>query len=494
MEKVKTRTMTEQRPPNILWICTDQQRFDSLGCYGNDLVHTPNIDRLAQNGLLFEMAYCQSPICTPSRASFLTGRYPRTTRCRQNGQKIPADERLVPRLLKDGAGYVCGLSGKLHTSYCHPSVLKGTEDRIDDGYDEFHWSHDHNPIWATNEYTNWLLAHGQTYARKPIEGTTMVEEGMPAEYHQTTWCAEKAIDFMRLNAKFDSPWLFSVNIFDPHHAFDPPKEYLERYLDMLDEIPLPLYAPGEPATKTSFQRLDSISPYNGRNGGIPEYDQISAWEHRLTTAAYYAMVDLIDEQVGRMLDALEETGQRENTIVIFMSDHGEMLGDHGIYLKGPYFYEGAVHVPLIFSQPGVIPSGVRQVGLTELVDIAPTLLEAAGVEPYPGMQGNSYWQMLTSQDEDWPGRKDVYCEYYNAMPWHRDPTAQTTMVRTEDYKLTVVHGQDSGELYDLRADPNEFINHWDDADYQAVKVDMMKRLIDRMAWTVDPLPLRVSDW
>ena len=108
--------MTTPQRPNILWISTDQQRYDTLGCYGNDLIHTPNIDRLAENGVLFENAFCQSPICSPSRASFLTGRYPRTTRCRQNGQTIPADERMVTKLLKDRAGYICGLSGKLHTS------------------------------------------------------------------------------------------------------------------------------------------------------------------------------------------------------------------------------------------------------------------------------------------------------------------------------------------------------------------------------------------
>src|SRR3546814_19952192 len=106
--------------PNILWVCTDQQRWDTLGCYGNDHVETPHLDRLAKQGVLFERAFCQSPVCTPSRASFLTGRYPRTTRCRQNGQSIPADERLISRLLAD-AGYACGLSGKLHLSPCHRS-------------------------------------------------------------------------------------------------------------------------------------------------------------------------------------------------------------------------------------------------------------------------------------------------------------------------------------------------------------------------------------
>ena len=126
--------------PNILWICTDHQRWGTLGCYGNEAVHSPNIDRLAIQGVLFERAFSQSPVCTPSRASFLTGRYPRTTRTRQNGQDIPADEKLVSRILADN-GYTCGLSGKLHLSACHKSVAPDHERRIDDGYVEVHWSH-----------------------------------------------------------------------------------------------------------------------------------------------------------------------------------------------------------------------------------------------------------------------------------------------------------------------------------------------------------------
>ena len=483
------------RPPNILWICTDQQRFDSLGCYGNDFVKTPNIDRLAERGVLFENAFAQSPVCTPSRASFLTGRYPRTTRCRQNGQTIPADERLLPRLLKDSADYVNGLSGKLHLSYCKPTSLSGTEHRIDDGYDEFHWSHHPGPDWPSNQYTHWLYEKGVTYKTAPYNGSMLVKEGMPAEYHQTTWCAERAIAFMRASAPFDKSWLFSVNMFDPHHAFDPPVEYLQRYLDKLEAIPLPSYVDGELADRSPFQRMDHESPYNGLHGDFPAFYDMAESDHRLVRAAYWAMIDLIDEQVGRMLDVLEETGQVENTIVIFMSDHGEMLGDHGMYLKGPYFYEEAVHVPLIVSMPGTIAEGIRRSELVELVDIAPTLMAAGGLPIYAGMQGRSFLPLLTDMSgTPQPYRDDVYCEYYNAMPFHSDPKAHATMVRTERYKLVKMHGVDGNELYDLQADPGEHTNLWDSSDHVGVKLDMFQRLCDRMAYTVDPLPPRVDEW
>lgn len=483
--------MTMTSTPNILWICTDQQRFDTLGCYGNEHVQTPNIDRLAARGVRFERAFSQSPVCTPSRASFLTGRYPRTTRCRQNGQDIPADELFVSRLLKD-EGYVCGLSGKLHTSTCNPSVTFGTEPRIDDGYDEFHWSHHPRFDWPTNEYHHWLREQGASYDVESYKGSKHVQAGMPEATHQATWCAEKAINFIHAAAQYPHPWLFSVNIFAPHHPFDPPVDYLERYLEKFDQIPLPNYVPGELDNKPMFQQNDHLRAYN--TSGLYPYAEMSDEDHRLVRAAYWAMIDLIDTQVGRMVQALEDTGQLENTIVIFMSDHGEMLGDHGIYLKGPFFYEPAVHVPLIVSMPGTLPEGVTCPAMVELVDLAPTLLEAASAPPYEGMQGRSLWPLLTGAADMDHFRDDVYCEYYNAMPWHQDPTAQATMVRDARYKLVAAHGIKTGELYDLEADPNETNNLWNDPNSLAVKVEMLEKLADRMAWTVDPLPERRAAW
>lgn len=476
--------------PNILWICTDQQRFDTLGCCGNRFVRTPNLDRLAQNGVLFERCYTQSPVCAPSRSSFLTGRYPRTTRCRQNGQPIPSDQALITRQLAD-AGYTCGLSGKLHISACHPEACPATERRIEDGYAEFHWSHHPAPDWPTNEYIHWLQEWGIQYRHSPLPDSEYVEIGMPAEHHQTTWCAQKAINFIESHASLDRPWLFSVNTFDPHHPFDPPETHLGRYLGHLGAIPMPNYTKGELDDKPVFQRTDHRGAYN--NPELYPFPEMSNQDHRLVRAAYWAMVDLIDEQVGRMLDALERTGQSDNTIVVFMSDHGEMLGDHGIYLKGPHFYEPAVRVPLVVSWPGMVEAGRRSGALVELVDLAPTLLDAVGLERHSGMQGRSLWPMLTGRAGLAHHRDDVYCEYYNANLRH-EPHANATMVRTNCHKLVAVHGMDAGELYGLEQDPHETHNQWDDLGYQRVKLDMLKRLCDRMAWTADPLPVRQSQW
>ncbi|MCL2639719.1 MAG: sulfatase-like hydrolase/transferase [Phycisphaerales bacterium] len=474
--------------PNFLWICTDQQRHDTLGCYGNPFVHTPRIDELAGTSALFENAFCQSTVCTPSRASFLTGRYPRTTRCRQNGQAIPEDEVLVTRLLAD-AGYYCGLVGKLHLSPCNPKVAPVSERRINDGYTAFHWSHHHYPGLArpADEYQQWLVNQGITYRSKPVSGAVDVTLGMPVEHHHTTWCAQKAIDFMQVAERHKTPWLFSVNIFDPHHDFDPPEELFNRYLKMLDKVPLPSYVPGELDNKPLFQKLD----FHGQNSDI-DWPKLTPDQHRYIRAAYWAMCDLIDMQVGRMIDMLRQTDQLDNTVIIFTSDHGEMLGDHGIYLKGPHMYDPAVHVPLIISNPKLFPAQ-RTAAMTELTDLAPTILELAGLPIHPGMQGRSLLPLLTGQASS--HREDVYCESYNAMIKHAEKPF-VTMVRTAEHKLVRYHHLPgvAGELYDLVNDPTETRNLYDDPASQALKTRMLERLCDRMAETVDPLPIRQANW
>jgi arylsulfatase A-like enzyme len=336
----------------------------------------------------------------------------------------------------------------------------------------------------------WLDELGHEYSRTPVKGTRYVQNSVPESRHQTTWCADKTIDFIEQYGRSGEPWMFSMNIFDPHHPFDPPAEYLQPYLDKLDEIPLPNYVEGELDWKTEFQRTDHGGAYGGQPDLYP-FSRMTSHEHKMVRAAYWAMVDLIDKQVGRVLDALERTGQRENTIVVFMSDHGEMLGDHGIYLKGPFFYDPAVKVPLIISWPGVIQENVRSLALVELVDLAPTLLNATGLRAQIGMQGRSLWPLLTGEIPPDTHRADVYCEHYGTTHHRSDQeSAYATMLRTETHKLVMNHGHNVGELYDLREDPDETYNLWTSPAHAEIKMQLMQRLCDRMAWTADPLPFR----
>lgn len=466
--------------PNILWITTDQQRFDTIASLGNPLIRTPNLDRLVAGGVAFTRAYCQSTVCAPSRASYLTGRYPRTTGCRQNGQTIPAKEKLISRLLAD-AGYRCGLAGKQHLASCSGGKV---EIRGDDGYHEFHWSHHPQPDWPENAYTRWLTAQGKSWDELYRgAGTAYVKEGIPAEYHQTTWCAAKAIEFLEQHA--GRPWFFSFNCFAPHHPFDPPGEYLRRYDPAA--MPLPKYREGELAGKPIYQQLDHEWAHNEE--GYFHVSGMTNDDHRQVKAAYYAMIEHIDHEVGRMLAALEASGQAENTIVVFMSDHGEMLGDHGIYLKGPHFYEAAIHAPLIVWSPARFRSDLRSEALVELLDLAPTLLQSCGLEVPLAMQGRSLLPILRGEAEPDVHRDYVYCEYYNAWTHHR---SYGTMMRTADHKIVVYHGVDEGELYDLRTDPDEFDNLWRSDAHATLRERLLKQAFDASVFTMDPLPPRLG--
>jgi arylsulfatase len=477
---------TMNKPMNVLWICSDQQRWDTLGCSGNPFVRTPHLDGLARSGVNFEHAYCQTQICSPSRGSFLTGRYPRTNKLRANGQTLPASEVLIGRLMAE-AGYRCGLQGKLHLAPCHRDACGGMERRLDDGYHVFDWSHHPSANPANdhigNAYSRWLMDGGVSFASAPVEGSAWARTGMDEAWHHTTWCTDRARSFIASAEQQGHPWFCSLNYFDPHHL-DPPRSALAPYLERLDEIPLPIGRSDEPAT--TWQRIDRGGAYGGRsrlNGNLPER------EHRLIRAAYWAMCDFLDAQVGRVLRLLEESGARERTLVIYTSDHGEMLGDHGIYLKGPHFFDPVVRVPLIISGPGVMPRASG--AFVELVDVAPTICDLAGVAQHPGMQGRSLAPLLHGHTNE--HRDDAFCEFMHSN-FTYDPPAHASMVRTRTHKLVRYHGSDEGELYDLQRDPEERRNLWQDSEATVIRQDLLLRLMERMAQTLDPLPVQEAAW
>lgn len=480
--------MSDPNRPNILWITTDRQRHDTLGCYGNPFVTTPHLDALARDGVNFQQAWCQNPICGPSRASFLTGRYPSTTRLNRNAQRLPPSERVISRLLADG-GYVCGHAGKYHLAPGCPPIADWCEPRGNDGYAIFDWSL-HPPDVPVSQYTAWLVEHGVTFTREPVNGSKYVTFGMDEKTSNTAWIAQRAINFATVSKDLKRPWFFTMNIEDPHNPFDPPRRFLQPYLDRLKDIPLPRYTPGELDNKPPFQTTDRKGVWGSGRGNFA-WEPMSDDDHRMIRAAYWAMVDHIDYQVGRVMDTLRATGQYENTLVLFMSDHGEMLGDHGFYFQGPYFYEQMMHVPLLMHCPSRLKAGLNVPAMVELVDIAPTLMQAAGLEPYAGMQGKSLWPILTGEADPATHRDSVYHEYYQAIPRsHRNHGgAYVTGVRTRTHALLAVHGQDDGELYDLERDPTETHNLWRDPQSLPVKTQMLKLLCDRMAQTIDPLPV-----
>ena len=466
--------MVDERP-NVLWFCSDQQRWDTVGALGNPHVRTPAVDSLCADGVAFTRAYVQNPLCTPSRASFLTGRYPAAHRVFRNGDTLfPPGEVPVSRLFAE-AGYHCGLVGKLHLA----APVGGAEARGEDGYETWRWSFSPRPedgTGANNAYHHWLRDKGVDAAELFAEVDAFVGPGAPAALHQTTWAAEEAAAF--IHARRGAPWFLSVNPFAPHHPFDPAPEYLERY--DAESLPDPLFRESDLVRQQAFKKIqhntvEAIDPTVRLEGDGEPIRFDGRWENCLTVghyygrdvkAAYYAMIEHLDWALGQLLAALEETGQRENTIVLYTSDHGELLGDHGLIFKGCRFFEGAVRVPLVVAWPAGFAHGLVSEALVEEVDLAPTLLEAVGLAAPPYMQGASLAPLLRGAADPAAHKKRVTCHFNRSDDDPAVPMAErthATMSFDGRHKLVVYHGHDLCELFDLEADPGEFDNVWDGA-------------------------------
>ena len=444
-------------PPNILWICTDQQRLDTIGALGHPHVRTPHLDRLCASGTVFRNAYCQSTVCTPSRSSFLTGWYPGTIGAgRNNNDRWPERAELLPRLLRDRVGYDCGLVGKLHLAGAYQRETRDSRRHgvrvfepevrpADDGYRVFRWSHSPFDDWGRRHaYANWVRGKGFDLGELRLGA-----EPIPAECHQTTFCADTAIEFV--TGRLASPWLVSMNPFDPHPPFDPPADHLARFDP--DAMPNPVFRDSDLDAQAGLADIDfqsSAKPPDPAADGP-------------RMAAYHAMIELMDENVGRVLKVLEKIGQRDRTLVVFMSDHGDMLGDHGLWGKGCRFYEGLVRVPLVMSWPGRIREGVVSDALVELTDLVPTLMDAAGLDAPAELPGHSLLPLLTGRVPAHSHREFVRSDYHGALDLGRGSRrSHGTMIRTASWKLVRYRGTGLGELFDLGQDPMEFDNRWDD--------------------------------
>lgn len=445
--------MSDTRP-NILWYCTDQQRFDTIGALGNPHVDTPNLDKLVGEGVAFTRAYCQSPICTPSRSSFLTGMYPARVHNTRNGnESFPSQPPLITKLIAD-SGYDCGNIGKFHLQ----SAGKRTEPRLDDGYRYWKFSHAPRDDWSEgHDYAEWVREKGGD-----LDALSASADRVPTELHQTTWTSEMAIDFIT-QERGDKPWLLSLNPYDPHPPFIPPKSYADRFDPA--KMPGPYFRESDLAQQAALKNVDF-------QDGAKRPGEIDAHGCQ---ARYYAMIKQIDDQFARILRTLDETGQRDNTVIIFTSDHGEALGDHGLIQKGCRFYEGLTRVPLIFSWPRKFKQGLQAHGLVELLDMTATITELCGLAQPETMQGRSLTPLLTGDAPPDAFRDSVRCEYFDALDAFFTGGTGTfaTMYRTDRHKLSVYHGHDLGELYDLQEDPWEFNNLWDDPGSQQLKHELI---------------------
>jgi len=482
--------------PNILVICTDQHRYDVISTHHGSVAKTPNLQRLADQGTVFDACYAPSPVCAPSRASMLTGRYPSSHGLWANGVTLPDATDMVSRQLSD-AGYRTGLVGKLHLS----GAFQGhTEERVDDGFQVFKWAHDPFHGSPENAYHAWLArrfpelwerAKGDLVTPDKtnfVHANTAFDE-MPTEAHYSTWVSEEAGEFLEAQPR-NQPFFLMLNYFDPHHPFVAPKEYLDLFPPT--SVPPPVGGRAELASKPAFQTESSDSSYVGHG---PAYIDFDAAGIDLIRRTYYAMVALVDECVGRVLDELDRRGLSDDTLVIFTSDHGEMLGDHAMLLKGPMMYDVAVRVPMIARWPGRVP--VRRIpGLVGVHDIARTIRVAAGLSESSHHQGLNLVDVARGETQ---ARGYALCQYRDSG-YSNSPEVHTTMLRVGEYKLVRWHGspaterQADGELYNLETDPNELINLWHDPGYADVRCELLGQLTDVTVAAEDRTPFRQMPW
>ena len=458
-----------QTKPNILIFMTDQERADVT--LPSHPCHTPNAERLAQAGVRFTRTYCPSPHCCPSRATFMTGLYPSRHGVFNNVRNATAIHTgLNPGVvtfaeLLAEAGYDLTLCGKWHVSADEEPSDRGWRERavtaakgVHHGITIEQWRQG-APIPDTSG-----SERPRGRIQRPGWGDFVVYETLPNggdkgyEHDPDYPVIQAAVETLQEYANRTEPWCLYVGPIGPHDPFRVPKKFVEMY----DPAQIPL-----PATYGDAL-TDKPRIYQRQRRQL--WDQLSEDEVRESIAHYYAYCTMEDTLLGEVLDALDATGQAENTVVIFLSDHGDYCGDHGLYLKGVPAFRQAYHVPCIIRWPAGIDQPGRTVeAFVSLADFAPTFLELAGVQSLQRMTGQSLVPFLQGHaPTQW---RDAIHTQLNGVELYYSQRS----VMTQEFKY-VYNGFDFDELYDLRTDPLEMINVAEAADYQAIKQALVRKL------------------
>ncbi len=440
-----------ERQPNIVLIMADQMAAAPLPVYGGKVVKAPHLEQLAQRGTVFDAAYCNSPICAPSRFSMLSGRLPTAIGAFDNASEFAASTPTLAHYLC-AAGYRTILAGKMH--FIGPDQLHGYEERVvTDIYPaDFAWT------------PNWLA--GPTDKPSGISMQNVIQSGkcvrsLQMDYDDEVefWANQKLYDLAREPEQ--KPFFMTVSFSHPHPPFTVGADYWDRYRH--EDIDMPA-VPEIPLAQRDIHSQWLHLSHGADHQPITE-DQLRNARH-----AYYGMISYVDDKVGRLLATLEQCGMRDNTVVVFTSDHGEMLGERGMWYKQSFF-EQSVRVPLIVAAPGG-RDGRRVVAPVSLVDLLPTLAELAGVEPdwADPIDGNSFAPLM-----EWSGdaaERQVIAEYTDM-----GVIAPARMIRRGDFKYIYTHGHPA-QLYDLGKDPHELHDLAGQAEWNSVEADLRSRLLD----------------
>ncbi|MDN3053573.1 sulfatase-like hydrolase/transferase [Streptomyces sp. SRF1] len=450
---------------NLLFLMTDQHRVDTLGCYGNPHVATPNLDRLAATGTRFDRFYTPTAICTPARASLLTGQAPFRHRLLANYERnvgyledLREDAFTFPRALAE-RDYQLGLVGKWHVGTHRNAASHGF-----DGPDLPGW---HNPV-DHPDYLAYLEERGLPRYRitDPVRGTTpngnpgnllAARLQQPVEATFEHYLATRTIEQLDRYAADGRPFYLATHFFGPHLPYLLPDAYYDRYDPGLVELP--------PSIAETFE---GKPPVQRNYSAHWTFDTMPIEVTRKLIAVYWGYVTLIDEQIGRILTRLDELGLTDDTSVVFTADHGEFTGAHRLHDKGPAMYEDIYRIPGIIRVPGQEPQVRRE--FVSLTDCTATILELAGCDPSPATDSRSLLPLVRGEHPDWP--EELLAEFHG----HHFPYPQR-MLREDRYKL-VVNPESVNELYDLDADPHELSNRYEHPELAGVRRRMMRRLYD----------------
>ncbi|OXM15801.1 arylsulfatase [Paenibacillus herberti] len=449
-----------QEQPNVLLITVDQMRFDCLSIAGHPVVETPNLDELVRSGVRFSNAYTATPSCVPARAAIFTGQSQRTHGRVGYQDCVPWNykETLPGELAK--AGYHTQCIGKMHV-YPARNLMGFHNVMLHDGY-LHHNRNNHNiPMREhydqVDDYLQWL--------RERVPGADLLDLGLDCnastvarpwhlaeKYHPTNWVVTQSIDFLRRRDP-GKPFFLWMSFVRPHPPFDPP----QAYMDLYDEADIPESIVGDWA-ETSDPDGAGLSPTT-RRGLVPKRRLSKA------IAAYYALITHLDHQIGRFLQALNEYGEQNNTVIMFTSDHGELLGDHNLFGKS-LPYEGSAHVPFIVNDPGNrlgLKRGMVADQVVELRDIMPSVLEVAGVPVPKAVEGDSIWKLASAQNEN-GGAPPAWRSHLHGE--HTSGILSTHWVTDGKEKFIWYSQTGEEQFFDLTDDPQELHNAIADEDRQ----------------------------
>ena len=476
------------KPFNVLFITADQFRRDHMGCAGNPVIRTPHLDRLAAEGTMLDRAYVCNPVCMPNRSSIVTGRLPRNHGCWCNGVDLPDCEKTIADAL-NAHGYHTALLGKAHfrhSSTPFNGVPRGLESgrAWEQGLNSPDWTgpyygFQHVELSVGHGHANLNRAHHCEWVKKnhpgaldnqfksipsPTGAMECFTPLYPYQAHSSSWLGEIGSNYLRDRARDEKPFFMWASFPDPHHPFAVPSPYDTMY----DPAQVVMPRIGQEFSRDKpphfRDRLEKPNRDGSRLVDMRE-DQL-----REMISRTYGMITLIDENIGRMLAALDQTGLAENTIVIFTSDHGDLMGDCGLVLKGPWLLEGLINVPMLWRIPG---SGgrCRASGLFNSCDIAPTVLELLGIEVPLAMDGIPQEELVRGGH----ARRDA------AFVEYRTPSGDNVRcIITPERKLTYYAGASHGELYDMTADEPEAVNLYASPQHAAECAELKTRLLDEL--------------